>query len=178
MNRKLSMSAQTMTLICIFAFLVTRLLLGCDRERETPQANLQLGDSAPDFAAKDLDGNVTVLSSLRGSPVILRFFETQCRFCKADTPIFNEFYKKHQDTGVKILYVGSFYENEKALRAFTGELGTTFPVILDNGAKLADQYGIRAYPQTVFLSPEGKILAALLGAVSEAELTEILGKYL
>ena len=94
MNRKLSMSAQTMTLICIFAFLVTRLLLGCDRERETPQANLQLGDSAPDFAAKDLDGNVTVLSSLRGSPVILRFFETHCRFCKADTPIFNEFYKE------------------------------------------------------------------------------------
>ena len=75
-------------------------------------------------------------------------------------------------------YVGSFYENEKSLRAFAGELGATFPVLLDNGAKLADLYSIRAYPQTLFLSPDGKILAALLGGVGEAELGEILGKYL
>ena len=178
MNRKFSISAQSITLLCIFLFLLTRLLIGCDREREAPSARLQLGDKAPDFAAKDLDGNVTVLSNLRGSPVILRFFETNCRFCKADTPVFSAFYKKHQDKGLKVLYIGSFYENEKSLRAFIGELGTVFPVILDNAAKLADQYGIRAYPQTLFLSPEGKIQAALLGGVGEAEMTEILGKYL
>jgi len=177
MKRKISISAQSIVLICIFGFLVSRLLIGCDRELETPRAKLQLGDPAPDFAAKDLDGNVIVLSSLRGSPVILRFFETNCRFCKADTPAFTEFYKKHQDKGLKILYIGSFYENEKSLRAFAGELGTVFPVILDNAAKLADLYSIRAYPQTLFLSPDHKILAAMLGGVGEAELSEILGKY-
>ena len=45
------------------------------------------GDAAPDFAAKDLDGNVAVLSSLGNGPIILRFFESNCRFCKADTPM-------------------------------------------------------------------------------------------
>jgi len=178
MKRKVLISTQAIALICIFIFLLARLLIGCDKERETPPARLQLGDSAPDFAAKDLDGNVVILSNLHRGPVILRFFETNCRFCKADTPVFTEFYKKHQNKGLKVLYVGSFYENENSLRAFVGELSTAFPVILDNASKLADLYGIRAYPQTLFLSPDRKILAAILGGVGEAEMSEILGKYL
>lgn len=69
MNRKFSISAQSVALICIFGFLLARLLIGCDRERETPPTILQLGDSAPYFSAKDVDGNFIVLSSLHGSPV-------------------------------------------------------------------------------------------------------------
>jgi peroxiredoxin len=176
MNINMPMAARNVVLLGIFGFLLARLLLGCDRE--TPPAILNLGDTAPDFAAKDVDGKVIVLSSLAGGPVILRFFETNCRFCKADTPVFTEFYKNHRDRGLQILYVGSFYENEESLRTFARELGTTFPVILDNAAKLADLYGIRAYPQTLFIGPDRKILAAVLGGVGEAELTEILGKYL
>jgi peroxiredoxin len=176
MNITMSMAARNIVLLGIFGFLMARLLLGCDRQ--TPPAPLNLGDTAPDFAAKDLDGKVVVLSSLGEGPVILRFFETNCRFCKADTPVFSEFYNKHRDRGLRILYVGSFYENEQSLRSFARELGTDFPVILDNGAKLADLYGIKAYPQTLLLGPGRKILAALLGGVGEGELTEILGKYL
>lgn len=140
--------------------------------------NLQLGDTAPDFAAKDLDGNVTVLSNFSGSPVILRFFETGCRFCKADTPAFSKFYRKFRNNGLQLLYIGSFYESAEALQAFIDELEVDFPVAMDKGARLADLYGIRAYPQTLFISPEQKIVAAILGGVGEAELMEILGKYL
>lgn len=32
MNWKISVSGQTIALICVFAFLLARLLLGCDRE--------------------------------------------------------------------------------------------------------------------------------------------------
>ena len=152
--------------------------MGCDRQLESTQANLRLGDSAPDFAAKDLEGNVVILSSLNEGPIILRFFETNCRFCKADTPVITEFYKKHRSKGLKVLYIGSFYENAASLRAFSDELGTVFPVVMDSGAKLANLYGIRAYPQTLFLSPDKKILAAILGGVGEVELNEVLGKYL
>ncbi len=165
------------TVTAIFIFLLSRLLLGCDQEaaRSGPW---RLGDAAPDFAAKDLDGKVTVLSSLSGGPVILRFFESNCRFCKADTPILSAFYRANRDKGLKVLYIGSFYENEKTLRNFVAELAPEFPVVLDQGARLADLYDIRAYPQTIFLDPEKRFAGALLGAVGEAELNEILGKYL
>jgi peroxiredoxin len=156
--------------------LLLPLLLGCVQEKKTKP--LQLGDTAPDFAVKDLDGQVIVLSNLHGSPVILRFFETNCRFCRADTPAFTKFYMEHKDQGLQVLYIGSFYEKVESLQAFADELGLVFPVAMDKEAGLADLYDIRAYPQTVFISPDQKMLAAILGGVGEAELQEIMGKYL
>lgn len=152
------------------------ILGGCGQE-EKPKG-LRLGDTAPDFAVKDIDDRVIVLSSLRGGPVILRFFESNCRFCKADTPAFKDFYSKYRDKGLRVIYIGSFYEKREALQAFAEELQIDFPVALDTAARLADLYDIRAYPQTLFISPDQKILAALLGGVGQAELQEILGKYL
>ncbi|MGB3209525.1 MAG: TlpA disulfide reductase family protein [Desulforhopalus sp.] len=151
-------------------------LLGCVEGGKVKP--LQLGDTAPDFAVKDLSGNVTVLSNLEGGPVIVRFFETNCRFCKADTPAFTKYYNEHKDDGLQVLYIGSFYENAETLQSFVDEMDIVFPVALDKAAGLADLYDIRAYPQTIFISPDRKILAALLGGVGEAELQEILGKYL
>lgn len=158
------------------AVLFCLVLGGCGQE-EKPKG-LRLGDTAPDFAVKDIDDRVIVLSSLRGGPVILRFFESNCRFCKADTPAFKDFYSKYRDKGLRVIYIGSFYEKREALQAFAEELQIDFPVALDTAARLADLYDIRAYPQTLFISPDQKILAALLGGVGQAELQEILGKYL
>lgn len=149
---------------------------GCDRQK-TP-VDLQLGDTAPDFMAKDLADQVVVLSSLRGKPVILRFFETNCRFCKADTPQFKDFYRRYRDRGLQIYYIGSFYENKDSLQTFIGELQLDFPVIMDEQARLADLYNIKAYPQTIFIDPDQRLAGALLGGVGLAELEEIMGKYL
>ena len=152
-------------------------LVLCSCGQEEKAKGLRLGDTAPDFAVKDINDQVIVLSSLRGSPVILRFFETNCRFCKADTATFKEFYNTHRDKGLQVIYIGSFYEKREALQSFAAELQIDFPVAMDATAKLADLYDIRAYPQTIFISPDQKILAALLGGVGQAELQEILGKY-
>ncbi len=160
-------------LVLVFACL---LHTGCSREDEP--RGLRLGDPAPDFAAKGIDDKVVVLSSLRGGPVILRFFETNCRFCKADTPVFKEFYRKYQERGLQVIYIGSFYEKRDTLQKFVKEMQLDFPVVMDTEAKLADLYDIRAYPQTLFIGPDQKILAALLGGVGRAEMQEILGKYL
>lgn len=162
-------SKAVLIILLLFSF-------GCVREEKIQ--NLQLGDTAPDFAVKDLDGRVIVLSSFAGSPVIIRFFETGCRFCKADTPAFSRFYERHKQKGLQLLYIGSFYESVEALRSFTKELQVDFPVAMDGDASLADLYNIRAYPQTLFISPDRKIIAALLGGVGEAELEEIFDKFL
>jgi len=159
-----------------YCFLLVVLISGC--VQDDSEQGLQLGGVAPDFAVKDLSGNVAVLSNFTGSPVILRFFETDCRFCRADTAVFKGFYSKNKEKGLHILYIGSFYENREALQAFIEELGIGFPVAMDMDAKLADLYDIRAYPQTLFISPDQKLLAALLGGVSEAEMVEILGEFL
>lgn len=153
------------------------LLLGaCQEQRQG--GPLMAGDVAPDFAAKDLDGNVVVLSSLAGKPVVVRFWETNCRFCRADTPIFNSYFEKYRDKGLRVVYISSFYENIAAVREFITLLEVPFPVVMDEGAKLADLYNVKLYPQTFMIGPDRTILANLFGGVGEAEFQEILGDYL
>lgn len=159
---------------CTSLFLLVFLLTGCQPAEESKE--LHLGDTAPDFAIKTMDGDVIVLSSLKGQGVILRFFETNCRFCKADTPAFIDYYNKVGKEKLTVLYVGSFYESEDSLRAFTEELGVNFPVAMDQNGRLAKQYNILAYPQTLFIGKNMELLAAILGGVGSAELEEIMGK--
>jgi len=176
LREKLAGLGRLSTILTVIV-VVGAILCGCEGQQETKK-ELQLGDPAPDFAIKTLSGEVAVLSSLRGRPVILRFFETGCRFCRADTPAFNRFYTKHKDNGLYVLYIGSFYESRVALEKFIEELQLDFPVAMDEGAKLADLYGVKAYPQTIFIGPQGQLLAALLGGVGEPEMEEIFAEYL
>lgn len=157
--------------------LISLCLVSAACQTQEKEKGLHLGDPAPDFAAKGIDDRVLVLSSLRGSPVILRFFETTCRFCKADTPVFKEYYQMYHGRGLRVVYIGSFYEKRETLQKFAEEMQLDFPVVMDTEAKLADLYDIRAYPQTLFIDPEQKILAAILGGVGRAEMEEILGRY-
>ena len=161
----------------VVVWLVVMLLLaGCQQERTG--GPLMAGSTAPDFMAKDLDGNVIVLSSLAGKPVVVRFFETDCRFCKADTPVFSHYFEKYQEKGLHVVYVGSFYENLESVREFVDVLEVKFPVVMDEGARLADLFAVKIYPQTFMIGPDRKILANLFGGVGEAEFQEILGDYL
>lgn len=160
-------------LIVLFCAL---LVSACQQERKG--GPLMAGDRAPDFAAKDIDGNVIVLSSLAGKPVIVRFWETNCRFCRADTPLFNAYFDKYREKGLHIIYVSSFYENLTTVKDFVEVLNVRFPVVMDGEAKLADLYNIKVYPQTFMIGPDRTILANIFGGVSEAEFQEVFGKYL
>ena len=139
---------------------------------------LQIGHTAPDFAAKDLNGRVVILSNGDDGPILLRFFETTCRFCKADTVVFKEFYQKYAPHGLHVIYVGSFYDDEASLKSFVQEHNITFPVIADQKGVLADLYDIKSYPQTILMGPKRKLEGALLGGVGSAEINEIIGQYL
>ena len=63
MKKKIAISAQTVALVCIFVFLLGRLLLGCDRE--IPPVKSQLGDSAPDFATQGREGMIVLVNQRR-----------------------------------------------------------------------------------------------------------------
>ncbi len=144
---------------------------------DTKPKALRTGDKVPSFKGKDMNGNQVSLAAYKGHPVIMRFWSTECKFCRADTPVFNKYYTLFKDKGLKILYINTTQTVEE-VRDFIKELNVTFPVIKDEGAIIAQKYNIKMQPITIVLSPEHTMLAAIYGGVSGDELQELVGHYL
>lgn len=147
----------------------------CGAEKARP---LKIGDQAPDFEARDINGKPVSLASYKGSPVVLRFFLTDCPYCRADTPVFNEFYEKYRRQGLKIVYINNTGVAPGEIRRFSEELRIAFPVVIDADKAIAARFHVKALPQTIVLDPDQRIIGAVLGGVSEAELDRLLGPYL
>lgn len=161
-------------LVFLSFLLLPMFLAACNQEKGR---KLKVGDSAPAFSLQTLDGATINLSDLKGSPVLLRFFLTDCKFCRADTPVFNSFYSQYHQKGLQVLYVDSLGIDRKVVENFIKELGILFPVAQDKGGAVSSSYNVRALPQTIVLNPEHTIIGAILGGVSEPELTQLLSPY-
>lgn len=153
---------------------VVLLLAACAGEK---QQKLRKGDLAPDFVTQDLDGQPLSMAAFKGSPVILRFWSVDCRYCRADTPIFNQYFNQYQAQGLKVIYINTL-SAAADVRAFVKELEISFPVVLDTDGTIAASYQVQVVPQTIVISPEHRIVAAVLGGVGEEELKTMLAPYL
>lgn len=158
----------------LLPLLLAGTLLACGKGEP---ARLQIGDHAPDFVARDLGGKPITLSSFRGTPVILRFWTTDCRFCRADTPIFNTIFQRHKGQGLQIIYVNT-RSNREEVGAFAKELDIAFPVVLDQDGSITASYQVKLVPQTLIISPDQNIVANRYGGVGEEELQKLLEPYL
>jgi peroxiredoxin len=150
-------------------------LAGC---KDDSPASLKIGDPAPPFTVQSLDGKSISLADYQGSPVVVRFILTDCKYCRADTPVLNDYYTRYAAKGLRVLYVDTLGVEPATLEAFAGELDIRFPVARDGSGRVAASYRIKALPQTIVLSPDHKIIAAILGGVSEPELNSLLTPYL
>ncbi len=153
-----------------FLLLLIIFLAGCSGDKP---ARLKMGDPAPDFLVEDLKGKSFRLADLQGRPVVIRFFVTDCKFCKADTPVFNEYYNKHREQGLVILYLTTTVDRQK-VEKFSADLQIPFPVAIDYNKKVTKLFNVNAEPQTIVLNSDHLIKSAILGGVTEAELDEIL----
>jgi peroxiredoxin len=121
----------------------------------------KVGALAPDFAARDLHGNVVRLSQFRGRAVVLTFFASWCHPCEEELPVLEEF---QRDAGPRVAVLAVNY-NDLApdSRAFVKRLGVTFPVLLENEENtIAKHYGVHEIPITFFIDARGVVATAPL----------------
>lgn len=158
-----------------FLFMLLTMLIACE-QREAGKS-LQIGDQAPDFSVTDMNGQHIQLQQWAGSLVILRFWSTDCKYCRADTPVFNEYFNRYKEKGLKVVYINSGASSQEVTE-FVRELAIPFPVVMDQGGNVAELFRVKAVPQTIIIDPAQKIIAAILGGVGKAELDELTGKYI
>ena len=135
----------------------------------------RVGNVAPDFALKGLDGNVVRLSDLRGKPVLINFWATWCPPCKEEMPTLQAAYQKYRDQGTVFLGV-DLKEDAGTIQDFVQKNGYRWTFLLDPEARVSTAYQVSAIPTTYFIDGEGIVRDSHLGAISPATLETKLAK--
>ena len=152
--------------LCLLAGLVAAAACSSSPKR------LAVGDPAPDFSAADLDGRTVRLAELRGGPVVLRFFQPDCPYCRADTRAFAAYQKENAGRGLATVYIAEWRKRGEVVE-FRDRLGIAFPVLFDPDGRIAARYCVKVLPQTVIIGPDGRIVTAMVGGVSKPQLAEV-----
>lgn len=140
------------------------------------QSGVVTREMAPDVTLTLLDGTPLRLADLRGKAVVLNFWASWCLPCREESPILEAF--SQGSTEAVVVGVGIRTDDDADARAFVEEYGLTYPIGRDTDT---DRPGVgpiqaafklpEAYPATVFIAPDGRIIRYHLGPVSEAQLT-------
>ncbi len=136
-----------------------------------PPVGTQVGNLAPDFTLKNLNGENVTLSELRGEPVILNFWATWCYWCLVEMPFLEEIYEEWTEKGLVMLAI-DVGESSATVTSFMESNDISLPVLLDVSGVTPGKYNLRGYPTTYFLDKNGVIQAFRVGAFLDKESLE------
>ena len=119
---------------------------------------------APEFVLPSLDGRTVRLSGHQGKVILLNFWATWCPPCRAEMPSMERLYQAYRDRGLVILAISSDRMGRSVVEPYVQERGLTFPVLLDPGAEVFSQYGVRGLPTSYLLDRQGRVFSADVGA--------------
>jgi peroxiredoxin len=127
-------------------------------------------NSAPSFAVRAFDGKVTKLAELRGRPVVIDFWATWCRPCRASMPHLNAMHDRYRSRGLAVIGLSVDDGDAQYVREFGDKLGIRFKLALADEKVLADYGPIRSIPTTFFINRSGQIVRRVVGYIDEETL--------
>lgn len=137
-------------------------LTSCVNEPEGE--NVDTGSQAPDFEVDVYaDGSFysarpTTLSSMKGSPVILVFFNTSCPDCQEELATVQRLYDRYS-AEIRFLCVARS-ENKESVEAYWTDHRLTIPVAPQSDATVYHLYAESVIPRTYVLNADGVIVAS------------------
>lgn len=127
-----------------------------------PAAALKIGAPAPDFTLPAAaDGRAVALKDLlaKSRAVAVIFIATKCPVSNAYNGRMAELGKEYAAKGIAVVGINSNKTEPAAeVAAHAKEHGFTFPVVKDDGNRVADAYGASHTPEVFVLSPKGELL--------------------
>ena len=135
-----------------------------------------VGNKAPDFTLKDVDGKDVKLSDYKGKIVILNFFGVWCPWCVKEMPGFVKVYNEYKDKNVELLVVDVGDTKSKLQEYLKGNNFSIKPVLDSGSGGVAQLYSVNGFPTTFILNKDGIIHKVDSGYTSESDLKDTLNK--
>ncbi len=135
-----------------------------------------IGTAASEFTLVDLEGRAHSLSQHRGNIVLVNFWATWCKPCTTEMPAMQACYDRLRDKGFVVLAVNEL-EDEAKVREHIKAYGHTFPVLLDQDNRVANQYGVYGLPVSVFIDEHGIVQEYIKGGLlTEQKIEEVINR--
>ena len=135
--------------------------------------DVKVGQRAPDFTLPILDGDSAHLASLRGHPVVLKFWASWCPTCRTEMPELAAAQAAHGDVGLQVL-ASNGEETPDKMRKYLARLamGGGLIVLVDPKAHVSQRYRVMVLPTTVFIDSAGVVRVIHPGAISPTEFAD------
>ncbi len=125
-----------------------------------------LGKPAPTFEAPYLEKEGVLKSeTLTGQIVVLNFWASWCVACRAEHDDLVRASRAYEDKGVVFIGV-DFQDTRKDAIAFLDEMVRAYDNVVDDGSRVAIEYGVYGIPETFFIDADGIVQAKIVGESS------------
>ena len=115
------------------------------------------GAMAPNFSAIDFNGDTLSLLKYRGSYILLDFWASWCKPCRAGNPELINLYKKYKSEGIEFIGLADDKGSEdKWKSAILKDNINTWKQIIDD--KIGDNYSVYSIPLQILIDKDGKII--------------------
>jgi thiol-disulfide isomerase/thioredoxin len=124
-------------------------------------AQLKIGDMAPEIELRNNKDSLLKLSSFKGKVVLIDFWASWCGPCRAANPYTQKLYKEYKEKGFEVFAVSLDVNKPLWIKAIRRDK-LTYTQVIDTGgwlSKFAEKYYVDALPTTFLLDKAGKIVA-------------------
>jgi len=125
---------------------------------------------APDFTLPVVSGGHGLLSlrALRGHPVLLNFFQSDCGACIAEAPVLRAATQDYKSKGVVVLGIAT--GGDSAIKAwyFAMRHRLSYPIVVgERGDAINWRYNVGSWPASFFIDARGRVQAYYSGQLDD-----------
>ena len=113
-----------------------------------------IGQRAPSFSLLDTHGGAHSLADFRGQTTVLNFWAFWCDTWKAELPSLKELAGRQSELGFSLAAISVDGTRYPEFQRLTKD-SLPFPVMMDVGGKISQEYSIGHVPTVVVIDPDG-----------------------
>jgi cytochrome c biogenesis protein CcmG, thiol:disulfide interchange protein DsbE len=142
--------------------LASSLLAGC---MDVPP-QVAVGERAPQFTGRALDGAQVELRALRGEVVLLNVWATWCFPCRREMPALEQLHRDWSGNGLRVVAVSIDAANAaRDIRDFVAEYDLTFDIVHDPAQDITRAFQTIGVPETFLIGADGRLRRHWIGRI-------------